>query len=93
MSKYKWCIPMLVGLIMFGNHYTRDSVGALEKQLEHNLKMSSNSYLDLNAIYFFPNILTPLLAGLVIDRLGGTAVCYLYSTCLASLGFVIFACE
>ena len=30
----RYLLPLCVGAIIFGNHYIRDSVGALEKQLE-----------------------------------------------------------
>lgn len=94
MEKYlRWLVALCIAQIMFNNHYTRDSVGALEKQLEAHMHISPHTYMDLNALYFIPNIITPLFAGLLIDYLGGTALCLIYSTSIASMGYVIFACN
>ena len=72
-------MPVLVGLLLFGNHYIRDSVGALEKQMEVELGISEQDYAILNAVYFFPNIITPLIAGMLTEKLGGVSNCFLYS--------------
>jgi MFS family permease len=89
----KWLLPVIVGMIMFANHYTRDSVGALEKELEKSMRMSPSTYLDLNSVYFLPNIATPLIAGMLVDRVGGVPTCFLYSTIIASLGYLVFSCK
>lgn len=75
---------------MFGNHYVRDSLGALEKQFESHLGYSAQEYANLNALYFFPNIITPLLAGMVLDKIG-VSRSFLYAVVIASLGHLLFA--
>ena len=76
---------------MFGNHYVRDSLGALEKQLESDTIVSVNYYMILNILYFLPNIITPLVVGLLMEKLGGVNSCFFYSVCIASLGHLLFA--
>jgi len=88
----RWSLPLLVSLILFGNHYVRDTPGALEKQLEleiHNFTV--HDYSVLNALYFFPNIITPLFAGMFIEKMGGIRICFLISTVVAAFGHLIFA--
>jgi MFS family permease len=79
-----------VGFIMFGNHYVRDSLGALEKQFESHLGYTTQEYANLNALYFFPNIITPLLAGMVLDKIG-VSRSFLYAVLIASVGHLFFA--
>jgi hypothetical protein len=87
----KWALPILVSLILFCNHYVRDCPGALEIPLERELGFTPQDYSILNALYFFPNIISPLLAGILIDRLGGTVKCFYYSILVASAGHLTFA--
>ncbi len=87
----KWCIPVFVGMIMFCNHYVRDCPGALEKPLETELSFTSNDYSILNSLYFFPNIISPLLAGMFIEQLGGIVRCFYLSLIIASAGHISFA--
>jgi MFS family permease len=75
---------------MFGNHYVRDSLGALEKQFESHLGYTNQEYANLNALYFLPNIITPLLAGMVLDQIG-VARSFLYAVLVASIGHLLFA--
>lgn len=89
----------MICLIIFGNHYARDSVGALEKQLEHGMHMSASGYATMNTLYFAPNIFMPLLASLATDssthisQYGSKAGRMLLSSIfLASLGNIMFSC-
>ncbi len=81
----------MVGLLLFGNHYNRDTPGALEKPLEEDLHFSSQDYSTLNSLYFVPNIITPFFAGMFIEKLGGISFCFLLSTIIASIGHLAFA--
>jgi hypothetical protein len=68
-------------------------LGALEKELESNLNISTRDYLNLNTLYFLPNIITPLIAGILTEKLGGVNYCFFYSVCIASIGHISFACK
>lgn len=76
---------------MFGNHYARDAVGALENQIEKDLMISVHDYASINAFYFLPSILSPILAGMFTIQLGGPANCLLYSVFCGSIGHIIFS--
>lgn len=76
---------------MFGNHYARDAVGALEIQIESDLLISSDQYATINSIYFFPSIVAPLLAGVFTNYIGGAGKCLLYGVISSSIGHVIFS--
>ena len=87
----RWYLCPLVGFAIFANHFTRDSVGALEKQIEDNGILTVSSYNNMNTLFFLPNIVTPLLAGVGVQRLGGAAKGFFYSNCIAFLGHLTFS--
>lgn len=59
-----WCL--------FVNHYSRDVTGALEREIEADVGVSVNQFQALNSVYFFPNVLAPLIVGAVAQRVGST---------------------
>jgi hypothetical protein len=86
-----WSIPIFVSLILFCNHYVRDCPGALERPLEEELGLSPQDYSVLNAVYFIPNIISPLLAGIFITKLGGVVSSFYLSLIIAAVGHLTFA--
>ena len=52
---------------LFSNHWARDSLGALEAPLESDApySMSVRAYNALTSIYFLPNLVAPVLAGVL----------------------------
>lgn len=89
----RWGVVGGVALLVFANHYGRDTVGAMEKQLEDNLAvpLTASDYNVLNSLYFFPNIITPLLAGILAKRTGGPERLLVYCLVLAAVGHFFFA--
>jgi len=85
----KWTIAGLIGLIIFGNHYARDTLGALEKQIELDLHETPKQYALLNSFYFLPNIITPFIGGVVAQRLGASK-CLILSLVLTVFGHIVF---
>lgn len=92
---WRFVVPFLTSLLIFVNHYCRDSVGALEKQMEHELDMTEAQYGSLNSLYFLPNIITPLLVGTAAEKMGGAPTCLVYAVTFGAIGHAIFAlgCE
>ena len=70
-------LAALVTWILLGNHWVRDSIGALELPLESNATgygLSPRQYNSLNAIYFLPNVLMPIVSGVMAQRRGAAKV-------------------
>lgn len=88
---WRFVIPFLTSLLIFVNHYCRDSVGALEKQMENEVGMTEAQYASLNSLYFLPNIITPLLVGTAAHSLGGAPKCLVYAVILGAIGHAFFA--
>jgi MFS family permease len=55
------------------------------------VNISPGQYGTLNSLYFFPNIITPLLVGTASQHLGGPTLCLIYAVFIASIGHTIFA--
>jgi MFS family permease len=87
----RWTILVVVGFIIFSNHYTRDVVGTLEKQIESDFPMSTSTYALINSMYFGPNIVSPLFAGIAIKFFGQPWKCLFVVCLLAAIGHTLFA--
>ena len=87
----RWLLVLFTGLIMCGNHYARDAVGALELQIESDLLITPDQYAAINSIYFIPSIVAPLLAGVFTNYIGGAGKCLLYAVISASVGHIVFS--
>ncbi len=87
----KWWLCFLVAAVLFSNHFTRDSVGALEKQIEDSKILTVLEYDRMQTTYFLPNIFTPLAAGMFIDKFGGPAKGFLIANFIACVGHSIFS--
>lgn len=87
-ARMKYLIPVCVAMWIFGNHYARDSVGSLVKQLEMKL-MSIDNYATANLFFFLPNIFMPLIVTGMVSYFG-MGRCIVYSLLIAAIGNWIF---
>jgi hypothetical protein len=75
---------------MLGNHYTRDTVGALESQMESDLGLKPSEYSTLNSLYFMPNIILPLFTGYLCDVSGYPSRFLVYTAIVCAVGNILF---
>lgn len=87
---WRWIIPLSIGMLLFANHFVRDSVGSLEKQLEDGF-VTPSQYATINSLYFIPNMITPFLAGAIIEGQSDVSNPYLISLIVATIGHFFFA--
>ena len=87
-SILKWTIAFAIASIVFVNHYCRDSVGALEVQLEDSI-LTVHEYHLLNSLFFIPNVFMPLVGGLLSMRLGAVHV-LIICTFISAMGICLF---
>ena len=71
------CRAALLLLVLFFNHWARDSVGALETKIEADvpaggLGLTVAQYNRLTSAYFLPNVVAPLVAGVAAQRIGAS---------------------
>lgn len=67
---YRWLVLMFVSLTMFGNYYFYDALEPLTKLLQQQLHFTNQNLGLLNSFYSIAPILTVLIGGILIDRIG-----------------------
>ena len=77
MAEARWALLALLLLVLFFNHWARDSVGALETKIEADvpaggLGLTVAQYNRLTSAYFLPNVVAPLVAGVAAQRIGAS---------------------
>lgn len=67
---YRWTVLVFISLAMGGNYYIYDSINPLERIFIDRLGFSATQFGWLNASYSVAAVLTLLIGGIVIDRIG-----------------------
>ncbi|KAJ3256392.1 hypothetical protein HK103_005521 [Boothiomyces macroporosus] len=87
-------VLLLTGLLTAGNYYCYDLPAALNVPLRKWLDTEYNLYQTqinlLYSVYSLPNIILPLIGGVLIDKIGSNAMIVLFSS-LVCVGQAIFA--
>ncbi|MGA8540924.1 MAG: MFS transporter [Terriglobales bacterium] len=67
---YRWVVLLFVSLAMGCNYYIYDSINPLERIFIDKLGFSATAFGWLNSSYSVAAVLTLLIGGIVIDRIG-----------------------
>ncbi len=67
---YRWIVLLFVSLTMGCNYYMYDSINPMERIFIQQLGFSATQFAWLNSSYAVSAVLTLLLGGIVIDRIG-----------------------
>ena len=67
---YRWTVLLFVSVAMGGNYYIYDSINPLERIFIDKLGFSATAFGWLNSSYSVAVVLTLLIGGIVIDRIG-----------------------
>src|SRR5579864_6769350 len=87
---FRWLVLVLISLAMAGNYYIYDSINALERIFIDNLGFSATQFGWLNASYSVAAVLTLLIGGIIIDRIGTKKAIAAFAT-LCLLGALLTA--
>jgi len=87
---YRWTVLVFVSLAMGGNYYIYDSINPLEGIFKEQLGFSATQFAWLNSSYSVAAVLTLLIGGIVIDRIG-TKKALTFFGCLCLLGAVLMS--
>src|SRR5882672_12128808 len=81
---YRWVVLLFISLAMGGNYYIYDSINPLERIFIDKLGFSATAFGWLNASYSVAAVLTLLIGGIIIDRIGTKkALTFFAVLCLA----------
>ncbi len=67
---YRWTVLLFVGLTMGSNYYLYDSINPMQRIFIEKLGFTATTFGWLNSSYAVSAILTLLIGGVVIDRIG-----------------------
>jgi MFS family permease len=81
---YRWIVLLFISLAQGGNYYIYDSINPLERIFIDKLGFSATAFGWLNASYSVAAVLTLLIGGIIIDRIGTKkALTFFAVLCLA----------
>jgi MFS family permease len=84
---YRWLVLFFISLPMFGNYYIYDCINPLTDIFQKQLGFSDTQIGWLNSSYSVAAVLTLLIGGIIIDRIGAKKAIMLYSVvCLLAAG-------
>lgn len=94
---YRWIVLLVVGAAMGCNYYVYDSINPLERIFIQKLGFSATEFGWLNSAYAVTAVLTLLLGGIIIDRIGTkkailffAVLCFLGASLTAARGIPAF---
>ncbi len=87
---YRWTVLIFVSLAMGGNYYIYDSINPLEGIFKEQLGFTATQFAWLNSSYSVAAVLTLLIGGIVIDRIG-TKKAITFFGCLCLLGATLMS--
>jgi hypothetical protein len=61
-NRLRWALLPCITYALFANHWSRDSIGALEVPLETEFDLSPSQYNALTSVFFAPNVIMPCVA-------------------------------
>ena len=85
---YRWTVLVFVALTSFGNYYIYDSINPLERIFIDQLGFSAEKFGWLNSSYSVAAVLTLLIGGIIIDRIGTKKALAIFSV-LCLLGAIL----
>jgi len=87
---YRWIVLIFISVAMGGNYYIYDSINPLERIFIDRLGFSATQFGWLNASYSVAAVLTLLIGGIIIDRIGTKKAMAMFAT-LCLLGALLTA--
>jgi MFS family permease len=76
---YRWLVLVFVSLTMFGNYYIYDSINPLADIFVKQLGFTNENLGWLNASYSVAAVLTLLIGGIIVDRIGTKKSIFVFS--------------
>jgi MFS family permease len=67
---YRWIVLAGMSIASYGGYYAFDYIGPMAPLLSRQLHFSDSQIGLLQAVYSLPNMVTMLVCGLIIDRIG-----------------------
>ena len=89
---YRWVVLIFISVAMGGNYYIYDSINPLERIFIEHLGFSGTRFGWLNSSYSVAAVLTLLIGGIIIDRIGTKKSIFIFAV-LCFLGALMTAAQ
>src|SRR6201997_4019437 len=89
---YRWIVLIFLSIAMGGNYYIYDSINPLERIFIEHLGYSGTRFGWLNSSYSVAAVLTLLIGGIIIDKIGTKKALFIFSV-LCLIGAVLTAAK
>src|SRR6266481_2366053 len=76
---YRWVVLIFISVAMGGNYYIYDSINPLERIFIEHLGFSGTRFGWLNSSYSVAAVLTLLIGGIIIDRIGTKKAIFMFA--------------
>jgi MFS family permease len=88
-SSVRWCMLFMACFFIFGSNFCYDSPGPLETNLEEQFKIDSAHFSLLYTVYSLPNMVLPVLGGVLLDSIGVRSGLIVFC-CILTAGQFVF---
>ena len=88
---FRYSCLILICLLPFGSYFCYVLPGALEKEIEQDLRISTTQFTVFTSLYSWPNVVLCFVGGYLIDRLFGVSLGAIIFSCLVTTGQLMFA--
>jgi MFS family permease len=88
-TAWRWLILFMACNFLIGSYYCYDIPGVLKNQIEQDFSIKPTQYSLLYTVYSIPNMILPLIGGIILDKIGIRVGLFAFTVVL-TLGQFIF---
>ena len=88
---YRYFALFFICMLTFGQYFCYVLPGALEKEIERDLKITTTQFTVFTSLYSWPNVVFCFLGGYLIDRVLGVRLGAVIFSCMITFGQILFA--
>lgn len=90
-KSFRYFSLVFICLLTTGPYFCYVLPGALEKEFEHDLDISTTQFTIFTSLYSWPNIILCFFGGFLIDRVLGVRLGTIIFSCFVTIGQLMFA--
>jgi hypothetical protein len=87
---YRYFGLIFICMLTFGPYFCYVLPGALEKEIERDLKITTTEFTVFTSLYSWPNVVLCFFGGYLIDRVLGMRFGAILFSCLITFGQILF---
>ncbi|XP_065840526.1 major facilitator superfamily domain-containing protein 1-like [Oscarella lobularis] len=88
---HRFIVLIFMCLLSFGSYFCYDNPAALQQKIQDDMGVSASQYVNLYALYSWPNVVLCFFGGFLIDRVFGVRWGAIIFALFVAAGQVVFA--